>query len=206
MNLLQTFWSNEEKKEHIQVSICLNDETDSFARSCHFFLISFLFSTPVPHHQSKTALACFLSPTSSGWFSMWHSGYLSLHAGRATKANFRKHLMCYLQWAEIGKVNRKLAFLLTIFQSAERMKWALVTPKTKNRGEAASCARVCLGDCSWRKEGIRRKKKKQEEKGNFKAKGKTQSSSKQERKLEKSSFGREKARGSFLNRRYKPNS
>ena len=158
MSLLQTFWSNEEKKEHIQVSIYLNDETDSFARSYPFFLISFPFSAPLPHHQSKTALACFLSPTSSGWFSMRHSGYLTLHASRATKANFRKHLMCCLQWAEIGKVKRKLAFLLTIFQSAERVKWALVTPKMESRGEAASCARVCLGDCSWGKEGIRKKK------------------------------------------------
>lgn len=38
------------------------------------------------------------------------------------------------------------------------------------------------------------------------SKQKTQGSSKQERKLEKSSLGREKAHGNFLNRRYKPNS
>lgn len=180
-----------------------NGWNDEIAWSFHFFLISFLFRASLPTTKVGQPLPAFFPPQ-TGLFCRQHSGYLTLHASRATKANSGSHLMCYLQRVEIGKVKRKLVFLLTIFWSAERMKWAHVNLRVESRGKAASSAKVCLGDHCWGKEGIGEKK--QEEKGNFKAKEKAQGSSKQERKLEKCSLGRETGHGNFLNKRYKANS
>ena len=60
MNLFQKFWSNKELKEHIQLFICLNDETDEMMKLpeafTFFSLVSFLAPPPPPPKEDSPCL------------------------------------------------------------------------------------------------------------------------------------------------------
>lgn len=81
--------------------------------------------------------------------------------------------------------------MLTIFQNAERIKWAYVISKIESRMEVPSCAGACLEDSYQGKEGIKKQNKQ-----NFKARENRQFF-KIRGGIGKRSFGKEKASGNF---------